>query len=173
MRPVPLFLPLLTALAACGPAAPRGNNQTNSNAGGLTNVVAPTSARSPDNLAAAGGPLSGYVGRLPSDAVNGVTFLANPRVRTAVEAAVSDAEVRRWVLREDVSSNPIASRDGRLIAMGCEAHNCGPRHWSIVIDTDGTNAEVCYAHNSPLDRGTWYVRGRPPEERRGDCPSAG
>jgi len=135
------------------------------------NGVAPTSASSTNSSATANGPLSAHVGRLPSDVVNGVTFLANPQVRSAVEAAVTDAEVRRWVLREDVTSNPIGSRDGRIIATGCETHNCGPHHWSIVIDPAGTGAEVCYAQNSTLERATWYVAGRPPEERQGDCPS--
>lgn len=155
---------VLFAAACSGPAATPS-----------TNGAAPANQSNPSapatNQAAAAGPLSAYVGRLPSDEVAGVTFLANPLVQRAVEAAVADAEVRRWVLRADVTSNPIAARDGRLIATGCEAHNCGPRHWSILIDPAGTSAEICYARNTDLTRSAWYVGGRPAEERAGDCPT--
>ena len=172
MKYVPVFVPMLAALAACGAAEPAGNNQVAGNALAPGNVAGPTSASSSNSAATATGPLFAHVGRLPSDVVDGVTFLANPQVRAAVEAAVTDAEVRRWVLREDVTSNPIGSRDGRIIATGCESHNCGPHHWSIVIDSAGTSAEVCYVRNSTPERATWYVSGRPAEERPGDCPSS-
>ena len=166
-----LCLPALIALAACGSSGPAGNNQVAGNA--AANAAAPANAVAGNSSAAIPGPLCAHVGRLPYDVVNGTTFLADPRVRAAVEAAVQDPEVRRWVLREDVTTNPIGSRDGRIIATGCEPHNCGPHHWSIVIDTEGTSAEVCYAQNSTLERSTWYVAGRPPEERAGDCPPSG
>lgn len=169
MKHAALFMPALAALAACGAAGT--NNQAAGNA--ATNAAAPTNTASAGNSAAPSGPLFAHVGRLPSDVVNGTTFLGNPQVRAAVEAAVTDPAVRRWVLREDVTSNPVGSRDGRIIATGCESHNCGPHHWSIVIDTEGTRAEVCYAQNSTMERSTWYVAGRPPEERPGDCPASG
>lgn len=171
MKQAALCLPVLAALAACGSSTPAGNNQSVGNA--VSNAAAPTNTAAGNGTAIApGGPLSAHANRLPSDVVNGVTFLANPQVRTAVEAAVPDADVRRWVLREDVTSNPIVLRDGRLIATGCESHNCGPHHWTIIIDADGSRAEVCYARNSTLERSTWYVAGRPAEERAGDCPTA-
>jgi hypothetical protein len=172
MKRAALFVPALAALAACGGSGGSVNNQAADNAAASANA-APANTAAGNGSAAATGPLSAHVGRLPSDVVNGTTFLADPRVRAAVEAAVTDAEVRRWVLREDVTSNPIGSRDGRIIATGCESHNCGPHHWSILIDTEGTRAEVCYARNSTLERSTWYVAGRPAEERPGDCPASG
>lgn len=172
MKSAASFAPVLAALAACGGAGPTANNQAAGNAAAPANTTAPANAAAEDNSAAIPGPLFAHVGRLPSDVVNDTTFLADPRVRAAVEAAVTDAQVRRWVLREDVTSSPIGSRDGRIIATGCEAHNCGPHHWTILIDTEGTRAEVCYAQNSTLERATWYVAGRPPEERAGDCPAS-
>jgi hypothetical protein len=171
MKRASLFAPVLAALAACGTSGPGTNNQAAGKSSEPSNASAPTNAVAGNGSAAASGLLFAHVGRLPSDVVNGVTFLANPQVRAAVEAAVADPEVRRWVLREDVTSNPIGSRDGRIIATGCESHNCGPHHWSILIDTDGARAEVCYAQSSTLERATWYVAGRPPEERPGDCPN--
>lgn len=171
-----LSIPVLALLAGACTASGDGNNQAARNAAepaaGAANGTAPAGTAA-GNGATAAGPLSAHVGRLPSDVVNGTTFLADPRVRAAVEAAVSDAEVRRWVLREDVTSSPIGRLDARIVATGCESHNCGPHHWSILIDPEGTSAEVCYAQNSTLERSTWYVAGRPAEERQGDCPSSG
>lgn len=169
MKNASLFVPALAILAACGTSGSNTNNQTT---GDVTTNAAAESATAGNSAAAIPGPLFAHVGRLPSDIVNGTTFLADPRVRAAVEAAVSDPAVRRWVLREDVTSSPIGSRDGRIIATGCESHNCGPHHWTILIDTEGARAEVCYARNSTLERATWYVAGRPAEERPGDCPNS-
>jgi hypothetical protein len=177
MRYRTLSIPMLALVATACTASGGGNNQAAGNAAepaaGAANGTAAANTAAGNSAAAAAGPLSAHVGRLPSDVVNGTTFLADPRVRAAVEAAVTDAEVRRWVLREDVTSSPIGRRDGRIVATGCEAHNCGPHHWSILIDPEGTSAEVCYARNSTLERSTWYVAGRPAEERQGDCPSSG
>jgi hypothetical protein len=176
MRLRTLAIPTLALFADACTGQGGSNDQAAGNAvqpPATTNGAEPANATAGSDAAAAAGPLPAYVGRLPSDVVNGQTFLANPQVRAAVEAAVADAEVRRWVLREDVTSSPIGRRDGRIVATGCESHNCGPHHWSIVIDPEGTGAEVCYARNSTLERSTWYVAGRPAEDRPGDCPSSG
>jgi hypothetical protein len=170
MRHAALLISASAVLAACGASGTGTNNQT---AGNATSAAAPASAPAGHSSAAIPGPLFAHVGRLPSDAVNGTTFLADPRVRAAVEAAVTDAEVRRWVLREDVTSNPIGSRDGRIIATGCESHNCGPHQWAILIDSEGTSAEVCYVRDGNGERATWYAAGRAPEQRPGMCPASG
>lgn len=173
MKQAVLFVPVLAALAACGAPGASGNNQAAGNAATPANAAAPANTAAGNGAAATTGALSAYVGSMPWDAVNGVTFLANPQVRAAVEAAVPDAAVRHWVLvRADGPSNPIAIRDGRILATGCERHNCGPHNWSILIDPEGTAAEVCYARNTVGDRATWYVAGRPAEERPGACPTS-
>jgi hypothetical protein len=172
MRHAAFCLPVLGVLAACGGSGPAANKAAG-NAAAPTNAAAPANATAGNNTSAIPGPLFAHVGRLPSDVVNGTTFLADPRVRAAVEAAVPDPEVRRWVLREDVTSNPIASQGGRILATGCESHNCGPHNWSILIDAEGTAAEVCYARDTLGDRGMWYVAGRPAEQRPGPCPAGG
>ena len=178
-----ISIPMLALLAGACTASGGGNNQAAGNAAeptaGAANGAAPANGSAPANTAAgngaasAAGPLSAYVGHMPWDAVNGATFLTDPQVRAAVEAAIPDAAVRRWVLEGDGPSNPIAMRDGRLLATGCERHNCGPHNWSILIDPAGTTAEVCYARNTVGDRGMWSVAGRPAEERPGACPTSG
>jgi len=175
MKRAAFCLPALIALAACYSSGPTGNNQAAGNAaGGATaNATAQDNAAEANAARTIPGPLFAHVGRLPFDVVNGTTFLADPRVRAAVEAAVQDPQVRRWVLSEDITTNPIGSRDGRIVATGCEPHNCGPHNWSILIDPEGTAAEVCYARDTVGDRATWYVAGRPAEQRPGACPSSG
>ncbi len=172
MKMMTLTLPACALIVtACGtPAAqPPANKAATANQADA-NATAPAASNA---AATASGPLSAYVGQPIYGEVEGVAFVNHPLVRSAVEAAVADAAVRRWVLRSDVTTNPIALRDGRLIATGCESHNCGPHHWTILIDPAGTSAEVCYAVNSTLERADWYVAGRPAEQRPGDCPTSG
>jgi len=162
MKQLKSAVPALTIiLAACGtPAA-----QTPANGTANANLATPAAGNT--TASASTGALSPYVGRLPSDDVAGATFVANPLVRSAVEAAVPDAEVRRWVLRGDVTSNPIVMREGRLFASGCESHNCG-RHWTIQIDPAGTAAEVCYSTDGSASQ--HYTAGRAAQRRDGLCP---
>ncbi len=168
MKHAALIVPVLAALSACGASGAGGNNQAAGNAAVPANAAAPANMAAAGNgSAAATGPLSAHVGRLPSDAVDGVTFLANPLVQRAVEAAVPAGEVRGWVLRADVTSAPIVMREGRLFASGCESHNCG-RHWTIQIDPAGTAADVCYSYDAASSQ--HYAAGRPVEQRTGLCP---
>ena len=161
----------LTVAACGGPAAAPSANKAAPANEATANAAAPASGNA--STATAAGPLSSYVGQTVFDEVDGVAFVNHPLVRGAVEAAVADAGVRRWVLRDDGVSSPIALRDGRLVATACERSNCGPHHWTILIDPAGASAEVCYAVNSTLERADWYVAGRPAESRPGDCPTTG
>jgi hypothetical protein len=158
---------LPATLVACGaPATPANDSAA---AGAAANEAAPPAG----NAAPAGatGPLSMFVGHPSNQEVEGVLFTAHPLVRSAVEAAVADSAVRRWVLSEGTSGE-IALRDGRLVSTACEPHNCGEHNWTVLIDPAGTSAEVCYADLSVDERVTWYAAGRPPEERQGTCPTA-
>jgi len=162
-----ILLPAM--LVACGAPATRSanNSATVANEAGNATAAVPAGNQA---QAAATGPLSVFVGRVPNQEVDGVFFADHPLVRRAVEAAVPDAAIRRWVLSQGTSS-VIALRDGRLVSSACEPHNCGPHNWTILIDPAGTSAEVCYAVNSIGERATWYAAGRAPEERAGPCPT--
>jgi hypothetical protein len=163
-----ILLPAM--LVACGARATQSANESAAPAGnGAGNASAAEPARNQVQAAAAG-PLSVFIGRLPNQEVGGVFFADHPLVRRSVEAAVPDAAIRRWVLSQGTSA-PIALRDGRLVSNACEPHNCGPHNWTILIDPGGTSAEVCYVVNSTGERATWYAAGRAPEERAGPCPT--
>jgi hypothetical protein len=115
-------------------------------------------------------PLAAFADHYPFDRVRGVTFVTHPLVRRAVTAAVPDAAVRTWVLRRSSTAGPIAARGGRLISWACEPHNCGPHHWTILIDPAGRAAEVCYFDESEDGRSRWYAAGRAMQRRPGECP---
>ena len=119
------------------------------------------------------GPLSVYVGKHPSETVDGTRFLDEPAVKAAVAASVTDAAVRDFVFKYDGPDAPIAGKDGRILAWGCERHNCGYHNWSISITPDGASADVCFYHDDDSADGpsTWYLAGGGTEQRPGNCPS--
>lgn len=123
--------------------------------------------------AAATGLLSAYVGKHPPEKVDGVTFLDQPSVKAAVAAAVPDARVRDFVFHYNGPDAPIVLKDGRVLAWGCEAHNCGYHNWSVAITPDGKDAQVCFYHDDDSADGpaTWYLPGGRTEKRPGNCPS--
>jgi hypothetical protein len=126
-----------------------------------------------DMTAAAEGTLSAYVGRHPGEAVNGVTFRADPVVRRAVEATLADPGLRRFVLDSPATDAPIVRKDGRILAWGCEPHNCGYHNWSISILPDASAADIClYDDDDSADGPSrWHLAAGGTEERPGNCPS--
>jgi hypothetical protein len=172
------FLVIALAIGGCGA---RVENQAASGNGAAPADQAATAA--PDaNVAQATPPkeplsaapvasLADYVGKYPPDPVNGIVFFDQPRVRAAVAAAVPDADIRAWIFERAGPQTPIERHQGRLLSWGCEAHNCGPHQWAILIDEAGTAAEVCYYEESMGEQARWYAAGRAPEMREGECPS--
>ena len=84
--------------------------------------------------AVAASDLTAYEGKYPSDAVDGITFLANPAVVAGVAATLSDEGLRATVLGEETVQSPITVKDGVVRADDCEPHNCGDHNWSILVD---------------------------------------
>lgn len=119
------------------------------------------------------GALSKYVGKHPSDEVDGGRFLDEATVKAAVAATVPHAAVRKFVFNYDGPDAPIVVKDGRILAWGCERHNCGYHNWAILITPDGASADVCYYDNDDRPDGpsTWYLQGAKTEQRAGSCPS--
>lgn len=121
----------------------------------------------------AAGVLVRYVGKHPSEPVGGKRFLDEPIVRSAVAATESDPKVRDFVFNYDGPDAPIVMKDGRILAWGCERHNCGYHNWSVSITPEGSSAEVCFYHNDDSADGpsTWYLPDGKTEKRPGNCPS--
>ena len=116
--------------------------------------------------------LARYIGHDPFDAIGGVRFLDQPVVTKAVTALVPDPMIRSLVLGGDGPGTPIVLQAGKLVAWGCETHNCGDHDWSILIASDGGGAQVCYHDAATMQgRARWYVAPGRSEMRDGDCPS--
>ena len=133
-----------------------------------TAIATTSSQPSASGLAA----LGGYAGHYPFDAVGGVRFLDQPAVTRAVTELVPDAAIRALVLGGDGPGTPIAKQAGKLVAWGCETHNCGAHDWAITIAPDGSGATVCYHDAATMqERARWYLAPGRSEMRDGDCPS--
>lgn len=133
----------------------------------------PTSAVVPPAAApTAAGALDSYLGHYPFDAVGGVRFLDQPAVAKAIGALVPDTKIRALVLGGEGPGTPVARKDGKLLAWGCETHNCGGHDWTILIASDGGEASVCYHDAATMrERSRWYLAPDRSEMRDGDCPS--
>ena len=166
MRPIHLA-PLLL-LAACGSKTDKPAD----NAAAAAFVPPPTQAPAPIAGQAHSNPITAYVGRYPTDAVDGVGFYDRTEVSRALIDAVGDDALRRKFTGRDAVTVPIwQTKDGRIAAHGCEPHNCGDADWTFLVAPDGTRGEACH-HDAETMGATsrWYAAGVAPKTRPGDCP---
>jgi len=160
-KPIATFAAALLA-GACSQAP--GNDTASAPAANAAAVAGPAAPT-------ANGPLAVYVGKDPLDPVDGLAFLDHERVQAAVEVAVRNEAPRMWVFRRDARRTPIALKDGRLLSHGCDPANCSGRNWTIVIDTLGAIAEICYRDSSRAGgRAQTWRAGSAPVPHDGDCP---
>ncbi len=115
--------------------------------------------------------LTAYEGKYPSDAVDGVTFLANPTVVAGVEATLAEEALRDTVLSEETVQSPITVKDGVVRADDCEPHNCGDHNWSILVEAKSGATDICYhdAASMGADESRWYLASGDTEMRPGTC----
>ncbi|MDF7775857.1 hypothetical protein P1X14_11415 [Sphingomonas sp. AOB5] len=156
MRYAAFLIPLAAlAITGCQPASPPPKNDS---------IAVPAPAPGPKV------DLSGHVGKYPFDRVDGLKFTEVSAVRAAILGAVRDPEVRKWLTWGDAGpSTPIRLRDGMLISWGCEAHNCGPHNWTLLIRPDGSGAQICY-YDSEAGDPRWFAEGEPLAKKE-PCPS--
>jgi hypothetical protein len=135
--------------------------------------IGPARIPGPPVRVAARGALSRYVDMHPREVEDGRSFLGEATVRQAIAASVHDSGVRNFIYHYDGPDAPIArTKSGRILAWGCEAHNCGFHNWAVSITPDGASAEVCYYRDDdrPDGSATWYSRGGRTVKRAGNCP---
>lgn len=118
--------------------------------------------------------LRAYIGLYPYEPVSGLAFRDHPLVRAGIQAAMQADPALRWVGQHAGPNTPVEPHRGRLLSWGCEAHNCGPHHWSLLIGADGHDPEVCYfnAEVRP-DQSQWFRQFQAPQWRAGTCPPDG
>ena len=126
----------------------------------------PLAVKAPASLAV-------YAGKYPFDKVGGVDFYAHPLVKAGVAKAVPDPKVRQFILGRTGPASPIALTAGRILASGCEQHNCGDHGWSMLIGEKGDNPEICHHDAATMgEKSTWYRPGAAPQLRADPCPQA-
>ncbi|BAV64986.1 Ivy family c-type lysozyme inhibitor [Sphingobium cloacae] len=165
------LLAITALLAACsgGEKAPENTAANAVNMAGAE-VVNAVAAANESATAPAADTFSRYVGKYPFDKVGAHSWNDDPAVKSAIEAAVPDAKVRKWVLAAEGPSSPIEMIDGRVAAWTCETHNCGPHQWVTLIDPVTGAAQVCYFDEAAAtDKTRWFTAGKE-ESRSGQCP---
>ncbi|MBB4633695.1 hypothetical protein [Sphingosinicella soli] len=115
--------------------------------------------------------LAAYVGKYPFDKVSDLAFFDQPAVKSAIAAAIPDTTILGWVTGGNGGpSAPIEMKSGKIASWACEAHNCGDHQWTVLIDSAGKAAEICYQDAGAMPGKTrWYRAGSAPETREGTC----
>lgn len=165
------LVPLLL-LAACGSGT--STDKPSDNAVAAVFVPPPTQLPSPVAGQEHSQAITAYVGKYPTDAVEGVGFYDRTEVARALVDAVGDQNVRRRFTGRDAVTIPIfRTTDGRVASHGCEPHNCDAADWTFLVTPDGKRAEACY-HDAATMGATsrWYAANAVPKARPGACPQA-
>ena len=169
-------LTIAAALSACnGEKAVQPDNVVDNASNAVANAAGSDAANavnaaSANAAAPAADAFTRYVGKYPFDKVGAHSWNDDPAVVAAVQAAVGDATVRKWVLEDAGPSSPIATVDGKVAAWSCQPHNCGPHQWVTLVDPASGAAEICYFDESVDARATRWFKAGKEEKRPGKCP---
>lgn len=116
-------------------------------------------------------PLTAYLGRYPSQQIDGVLFYDRTDVHSAVTDNVADPTIRQLVTSSGATRTPIFAGGTRVASWGCEPNNCAAHNWTVFVDPRGGAGAVCYHDASDMgDRSRWYSDGKR-AMRPGACPS--
>src|SRR3546814_5732463 len=59
--------------------------------------------------------------------------------------------------------------EGKVMSWACEAHNCGPHQWAMLIDPASGATDACYYEQSvDAGRSHWFLAGGKEEWRDGN-----
>ena len=161
--------PLATALllAGCGPGD-RASADTPPGSGAASGT--PPAAATPAPAPAADTGLAAYVGKYPFDEVNGVAWNDHPAVKAGIAKTVKDAKLRQTIETLAGPAAPIETHEGKVAAWACEAHNCGPHQWTVLVDPATGATDVCYYDEAvDSDRAHWFLAAGTEEWRDGNC----
>lgn len=119
----------------------------------------------------AGTGLAVYVGKYPSDKVDGIAWQDHLSVTTGIASTVKDAKIRAIIQGAGATTAPIELQgNGKLIAWGCEQHVCGPHQWAVEIDPRTGATDVCYFdEKADARQARWFLANGKEEKRDGNC----
>lgn len=188
------FLTLALALAACGAKADKTAADAPKGDAAATTATAPTTATGAPATAATGNPpdagaakatgptetsplpptagskLASYVGKYPFDKVDGVAWNDHALVKAGIAATVKDAAVVKAITTTEGPAGPIEMKGGKVMSWACEAHNCGPHQWAVLIDPRTGATDVCYYdEDADAAKSRWFLAGGKQEKRDGNC----
>ena len=103
---------LAASLAACSQAEEAGRAEA-APAAANASAVAPAPAKD-----AEAPPLSAYVGKHPTEPVQGVTFFQHPAVRAAIVASGADRDIQKAIVFDDNVVGVVTETRGRLLLHG-------------------------------------------------------
>lgn len=89
------------------------------------------------------GELKAWVGKYPTDRVQGLTFLEHPEVQILINGALGSDAVSQMRNMTVVSS--IEESSGWLIASGCQPHMCVDGQWLVAINLANLQIRGCLA----------------------------
>lgn len=181
IRRLTICLPAVALmLGACGEKAgemPAGAATTTAQA-----APQPTPAPAPATAAAkpaetpsplpptAGSKLASYVGKYPFDKVDGVAWNDHALVKAGIAASVKDKAALKAITTLDGPAGPIEMRGGKVMSWACEAHNCGPHQWAVLVDPRTGATDVCYYdEEADAAKSRWFLSTGQEEKRDGNC----
>ena len=167
MRTILIATIALLPLAACGQndATPAENNTA-----ATAFVPPPVQPPAPLPGQAHQVPLTAFVGKYPTDTVDGVTFFDRTEVANALIGAVGDDKLRRLMTGRDGVTVPIFRSRGAIGAHGCEQHDCAGRNWTFLVSPDGGTARACFHDAAAMGATSRWYDNDTPVARPGDCP---
>lgn len=176
-----LSLAALLALSACGDKADTAATEAPGTAG--TVAASPAAAPAADAPAAektaetptplpptAGSKLAAYVGKYPFDKVDGVAWNDHALVKAGIAASVKDAKALKAITTLAGPAGPIEMRGDKVMSWSCQAHNCGPHQWAVLIDPRTGATDVCYFdEEADAANSRWFLATGKEEKRPGNC----
>jgi len=167
----PLALALAATLAACSQAEERAAAApAPAEANVPASSAAPVAALDRNGEAP---PLSAYVGKHPTEPVQGVTFFQHPDVRAAIVASGVDRDIQKSIVFDGNVVGVVTETRGRLLLHGYDPAGAGSTNWAILMIPDGSKAAVCYSTGIVgYEKGAdWYFEGDVAFTLYTPCPS--
>ena len=115
------------------------------------------------------GAIEGTVKDAQGGVAAGATVVAKSDAGLSFET-VTDAAARKAILELPGPAAEIELHDGKVAAWACEAHNCGPHQWTVLVDPKSGATDVCYFDEEKLgDKSRWFLSNGKQEDRQGNC----
>ena len=146
-------------MAACSQA--EGHKAAEAEAALEAPVAAPPAPETAARPDAAPPPLRAYLGKHPTEPIQGVSFFHHPDVRAAIIASGVDRDIQKSIFFDDNVVGVVTETRGRLLLHGYDPAGAGSTNWAILMIPDSGKAAVCYSTGiEGYEKGAdWYFEG--------------